>query len=210
MTPGCFMVRDLQQVQRKVIHGALDSDVFAVGQSPGRTTQRLSGLPFVSPAGKLSPGGRAFDGFLSLFGYTVDPTSPLRCVYVTDLVKRYPGRSPDGTADREPTSREIEKCAEWLHAELLIMRPKVVILLGKLSAQHFLARYADVQVCRLSDVAGRGYACSVGSHMTMAFAVYHPSRAWQYPKASWASFEAAAKEISRALAVPYPGSIPGV
>jgi uracil-DNA glycosylase len=56
-TRGCKLEFDNQKVKRKIINQALNSEVFIIGESLGKTTQRLSGLPYISVAGQISRTG---------------------------------------------------------------------------------------------------------------------------------------------------------
>jgi uracil-DNA glycosylase family 4 len=169
--PGCRMRPDEQRVVRHVVTQAAISPLFIIGQALSPNTQRRSGLPYAYPTGALSQTGRALDQFLHKMGFTIDVAGELPYPYFSDIVQRYPGPAAGGGGDRRPTPREISNCAEWLLAELLIVRPRVIILLGVLPAQYFLRRYGG---CERFEW-GVAYEVEIANNRATAFAVYHPS-----------------------------------
>jgi hypothetical protein len=94
--PGCEMKPDARKVQRKVVKRAIESEVVIIGQALGKSTQRLSGLSYMSINEQLSRTGQVLDNFLNSFGYTIDPSSSLKYVYSSDIVQCYPGRLTRG------------------------------------------------------------------------------------------------------------------
>lgn len=169
--PVCRIQKDPQRVRRQIVPRAMRSEVFLVGQGLGGRTQRRSGLPYCFPDGSLSPTGRRLDDFLERVGYSIDPSSPLRYAYSSDLLQHYPGRSAGG--DRRPLKAERDKCAPWLERELALVRPKVVVLLGSLAASDFLERYG-IPPLRMSDEAwGRPHRCEVQGRPVIAVPVPH-------------------------------------
>jgi len=61
-----------------------------------------------------------------------------RQTYMAALMRCFPGRNASGTGDRPPPRRAIANCASWLEAELELLRPKVLILVGQLAIRRFL------------------------------------------------------------------------
>lgn len=174
---------DADHVPRQLVDKALDADVMVIGQALGRDTQRLSGLPWMFPDGKLSGGGRTLDNFLAGCGQTVQPEDENRSyVYCTDMAHHFPGRREEGKWDKEPTAEELERSRGWLESELSTVQPKVVVLLGKTAALQFLERYAGVQATKLSDVLGKRHRCHFEGREFDAYPVHHPSAAWQFPQ----------------------------
>jgi len=104
--------------------------VMIIGQSLANRTQRLSGLPYRFPDGRLSQTGQRLNDFLASIGCGIES------VYLTDVVKCYQGKK--GKNDREPASLEIDHCSRWLMSELIILEPEVVITLGKIAERCYL------------------------------------------------------------------------
>ncbi len=58
--------------------------------------------------------------------------------YCASVTRCYPGRSPSGTGDRVPTGREQELCSFWLHWELRLLRPELIVTVGGLATRRLL------------------------------------------------------------------------
>lgn len=74
-----------------------------------------------------------------------------RLTYIAALMRCFPGRNGSGTGDMPPPRRAIENCASWLEAELQLLRPKVLILVGQMAINRFLGPG------RLEDRVGRTF-----------------------------------------------------
>lgn len=129
------------------------SGIVFIGEAPGLNEDK-QGKPFVGAAGKL------LDELLSIVGYTRDD------VYVTNVVKYRPPNN------RDPLPEEKDACRVWLNAELLLIKPKVIIPLGK----HALERF--IPGIKISFAHGQAYEHSTGIPI---FAMYHPAVALYNP-----------------------------
>ncbi len=129
------------------------SGIVFIGEAPGRN-EDLQGKPFVGAAGKF------LDELLRSIGYTRED------VYVTNVVKYRP---PD---NREPLPEEKDACRVWVNAELLHIRPKVIIPLGRHALERFLPEL------QISIVHGQVFTHSTG---TPVFPMYHPAAALYNP-----------------------------
>ena len=100
--------------------------VMLVGEQPG-DQEDLKGRPFVGPAGQL------LDWALDKAG--IDRTQ----AYVTNVVKHFKW-VPRGKRriHSKPSSMEIKACLPWLEAELEVVQPEVIVLLGATAAQALL------------------------------------------------------------------------
>lgn len=114
--------------------GRIDSRLVMVGEQPG-DQEDLSGHPFVGPAGKL------LDQALKEAGI------PREEAYVTNAVKHFKWE-PRGKRrlHQKPNSREMAACKPWLEAELLVIRPAVLLCLGATAAATVLG--SSVRVLR--------------------------------------------------------------
>ena len=114
--------------------------ILLVGQAPGlRATNE--NRPFAGAAGDklrawFEDGGISRDDFW-------------RKIHFSAVTKCYPGRLPGARGDRVPTPEEQLLCRPWLDAQLEVLRPEVVLLVGLLAIQTFLGR-----VPSLSAVVG--------------------------------------------------------
>jgi len=106
--------------------GRPDARVVLVGEQPGHE-EDLEGRPFVGPAGRL------LDRALEAAGIARDD------VYVTNVVKHFKW-DPRGKRriHAKPNRADIAACLPWLHAELDVVSPDVVVCLGSTAAQALL------------------------------------------------------------------------
>jgi len=108
--------------------GAGGAEIMLVGEQPGDQEDK-AGAPFVGPAGKL------LDKALAQAGIE------RRRLYVTNAVKHFKFTLPERGKRRihkTPSRTEVVACRPWLFAELMSVRPKVVMLLGATAAQSLM------------------------------------------------------------------------
>ena len=99
--------------------GPPDARVVLVGEGPGRN-EDLQGRPFVGAAGKQ------LEGLLGDAGLSRGD------VYITNVVKCRPPEN------RRPTAAEADACRAYLERQLMLVRPKLVVLLGDSALKRFL------------------------------------------------------------------------
>jgi uracil-DNA glycosylase len=105
--------------------------VVLIGQAPGAITD-VKGYHFAGPAGTF------LDQWLQRAGF---PKGYFReRVYLTSLTRCFPGKSASGNGDRAPSSAEVALCRAFLERELEILRPAVVLLVGKMAIDAFLGK----------------------------------------------------------------------
>jgi DNA polymerase len=108
--------------------GSRNATAVFVGEQPGDQEDR-AGRPFVGPAGRL------FDEALEEAG--IDRTS----VYVTNAVKHFKWQARGKRRiHQKPNAAETAACRPWLDAELEVVKPRVLVLLGATAAQSLLGR----------------------------------------------------------------------
>ena len=100
--------------------GVPDAEVLFVGEGPGAHEDE-EGLPFVGRSGKL------LDSYLE----AVD-LSRERNVFIANIVKCRPPQN------RDPLPAESEACMPWLREQFRILRPKIVVCLGRIAAQRMI------------------------------------------------------------------------
>lgn len=61
-----------------------------------------------------------------------------RLTYIAALMRCFPGRNRDNTGDLRPAPAAVANCAPWLDAELRMLDPKAVILVGQMAIARFL------------------------------------------------------------------------
>ena len=145
---------DADVVQRSVEALDSDSQLFVLSEAYARTQVRLTGVNWFDERGQLGPAGRYLDQILRCVGYTVYPPSELslrlgriparqpnlRTVYTADI---FPALPPGGGA---PSPGMIADAIyhRFLIRQLEILRPKVLLLLGRHSYATFHARLLGV------------------------------------------------------------------
>ena len=127
--------------------GRVQARAMLVGEQPGDSEDK-AGRPFVGPAGKL------LDKALEAAG--IDR----KLVYVTNVVKHFKW-VPRGKRrlHEKPNAREIAACRPWLEAEIAVVKPRVLVVLGATAAQAILGKSFKVTQQRgqilASDLAPR-------------------------------------------------------
>ncbi|HPE80003.1 MAG TPA: uracil-DNA glycosylase family protein [Gammaproteobacteria bacterium] len=145
-----------------VIIGTLAlSPIIQIGQAPGEREGRF-GRPFAWTAGK------------TLFGWYrqigVDEAMFRERVYMAAVCRCFPGKNPKG-GDRVPGADEIANCASWLSAEIELLRPRLIIPVGKLAIEQLMP------VNRLKEVIGRQHAVAINGRAIDVIPLPHPSGA---------------------------------
>src|SRR5262245_4810347 len=142
--------------------GPVASNVMLVGQAPGDKEPRL-GKPFAWTAGKTLC--RWFEEAAGL-----DEVTFRSSIYLAAVCRCFPGKKPEG-GDRVPSREEIQNCSRWLKAEMEILRPKLVVPVGKLAIEQF------IPANRLQEVVGRQLKASYAGHRFDLIPLPHPSGA---------------------------------
>jgi len=114
---GCDLYRDATQAVMG--SGDVGAALMLLGEQPG-DREDVEGEPFVGPAGKL------LDRALADAGIAPEHT------YVTNAVKhfRFEGRRGKQRIHKSPTRAQVLACGPWLSAELEVVRPRGVVILG--------------------------------------------------------------------------------
>jgi len=135
----------LCQGRTQTVLGTGDSKAkwLFVGEGPGRN-EDLQGEPFVGPAGKL------LDNMLLAMGLKRGEN-----VYIANVVKCRPTGS-DGR-DRPPTPEESAACMPYLERQIALIRPSMIVALGKTAALTLLGMDQDTSVAQLR---GKVHQCA--------------------------------------------------
>ena len=110
--------------------GEWGAPFFLVGQAPG-PAERESRKPFSGRAGKELDRWMLRAGFASAEEFR-------RLTYIAALMRCFPGRNRAGTGDLRPPPAAVANCAHWLDAELTMLQPLILILVGQLAIARFL------------------------------------------------------------------------
>lgn len=100
--------------------GKKDADIMLIGEGPGEN-EDLQGKPFVGRSGQL------LDKFLAAVDLSRDKN-----VYIANMVKCRPPKN------RDPKPEEQDMCIGWLRAQFKIIRPKIIVCVGRISAQKLI------------------------------------------------------------------------
>ena len=136
--------------------------VMLVGQAPGKV-ESSGGHAFAGRAGKT-----LFRWFERI---GLDETGAREHIYIAAITRCFPGPSPSGRGDRVPSPSERANCASWLDAELNILRPRLLIPVGRLAIERFLPRRS------LEELIGREHGVEHVGGTCVAIPLPHPSGA---------------------------------
>ena len=172
--------------------GAVVSRVISVGQAPG-DKEPVMGRPFAWTAGKT-----LFGWFQRACGMT---EAEFRAsIYMAAVCRCFPGKNPGG-GDRVPDPQEIVNCSGWLEAEITLLKPALVLPIGKLAILQFIA------FDKLTDVIGKKIAVKYRGHSFDIVPLPHPSGAspWHRMEPGLTLLNQALKLIVRHPAWPKKG-----
>ena len=159
------------------------SKILLIGQAPGVKEPQLQ-RPFAWTAGKT-----LFKWFSSI---GLDEAQFRRKVYMSAVCRCFPGKNPKG-GDRVPSSEEIERCSQWLDAEMVLLQPELLIPVGKLAITQYLA--CD----KLVEVIGKLHRLEVLGRSIDMIPLPHPSGAstWHRMEPGKALLQAALDKIQQ-------------
>ncbi len=147
---------------RPVLSHAASPRVMLVGQAPG-PSEATGGRPFIGRSGR------------TLFRWLAEAGLPEEeargALYIGAITRCYPGPHPAGRGDRVASPAERAACAPWLDAELALIRPALVVPIGRLAIDRFLGG------APLSALVGEVHATTVAGVPTRVVPLPHPSGA---------------------------------
>ncbi len=114
-----------------LVSGRSGDRIMVIGQAPGHRSI-TKGRSF------SGPGGTILGKWLEQAGF---PPGYLHShVYLSSLTRCDPGRNPRGDGDRRPSSSEIALCKPFLDAELQLLQPEIILLVGTMAIETFLGK----------------------------------------------------------------------
>lgn len=134
--------------------GPVDARVMFVGEAPGRNEDE-TGRPFVGRAGKL------LTQLLESIGLTRSK------VFITSVIKHRPPKN------RPPKPLEVKACKHWLDKQMSIIKPKLVVPLGRFGMEYFLPGET------ITTAHGKMFTLPT----RLVFPVYHPAYGLRSTKA---------------------------
>jgi uracil-DNA glycosylase family 4 len=151
--------------------GCPDAEVMFVGEGPGEN-EDLQGRPFVGRAGKL------LDEMLKIIH--LDRT---KNIYIANMVKCRPPKN------RDPLNSEQEACIDWLREQFKLIRPKIVVCLGRIAAVSMIG-----SSFKITRDHGKWY----DKNGVQFFAIYHPAALLRDPRKRPETFDDL-KELERKI-----------
>jgi uracil-DNA glycosylase len=148
---SCRLCEQAGYIERAapVVSGRADNRMMLIGQAPGVVELEVR-RPF---AGKA---GRVLFGWLHSIG--IEEADFRRHVYMTAITKCFPGKARTGSGDRRPSGREIALCRPYLEAQLTLLRPETILLVGGLAIERYVPGRPLVELIgRRFDREGVGY-----------------------------------------------------
>ncbi len=168
--------------------GAVLSEIMIVGQAPGPREPTLK-RPFAHTAGQTL--FRWFEQFCGMNEAAVRST-----IYFAAVCRCFPGKVPGGT-DRVPAPDEIRNCAPWMNEEIEILKPRLIIPVGRLAISQFI----DCE--KLDKTIGRIFRTQRAEHCFDLIPLPHPSGAspWHKIPPGKQLLERAMRKIARHAAI---------
>jgi DNA polymerase len=160
--------------------GPKRADWLVIGEAPGAEEDRR-GEPFVGAAGQL------LDAMLRAIG--LDRASN---VYIANVLKSRP------PGNRDPKPEEVAACLPYLLRQIALLRPKIMLAVGRIAAQNLLA--TQVPLGRL-----RGQVHHFGEFKTPLVVTYHPAYLLRTPadkRKAWEDLKFARSVYQRLSANP--------
>lgn len=130
--------------------GNLETKIIFIGEAPGRYEDE-SGRPFIGRAGKL------LDKLLESIGLE------RKSIFITSVIKHRPPKN------RQPKSSEIKACSFWLKEQLSIIKPQLIVTLGRFGLEYFLPK------SKISKAHGTIQEIHIDGRKIHIFPLYHPA-----------------------------------
>lgn len=145
----------LAETRNTVVFGEGDPEakLVVIGEGPG-AEEDATGKPFVGRSGQL------LTRILGAIGFSREE------VFICNIVKCRPPQN------RNPATDEIAACTPWLKSQIGIIRPKVILLLGKVAANTILQNSLPMGAMRGQVLQWEGVDC---------FVTYHPAALLRNP-----------------------------
>ena len=153
MQNECACTLRAEATQAVLGEGNASAQLLLIGEAPGKKEDQ-TGRPFVGAAGQL------LNTMLSTIGLKRED------IYITNIVKYRPPNN------RDPSPKEISDCQEWLNQEIMIIRPQIIVTLGRHALAHFVPEK------KISEAHGKIFHTTFQTIGTQTvFALYHPAAA---------------------------------
>ena len=167
---------DLHQYRTQAVFGVGNNqaDLLIVGEAPGANEDK-QGEPFVGRAGRL----------LNAILQSIDLKR--EDIYIANILKSRPPNN------RDPSPEEVAACTPYLKRQIALIKPKLILALGRIAAHHLLA--TNVAMAQL-----RGKEFTYGELQTPLLVTYHPAyllRAPREKRKAWEDMLLVAKRLEQ-------------
>jgi len=182
---GCTACAELCRTRTQTVFGVgnTSAEWLVIGEAPGAEEDR-QGEPFVGRAGQL------LNAMLLAIGL------PRETVFIANILKcRPPG-------NRDPKPEEVARCLPYLSNQIALLKPKVILAVGRIAAQNLLA--TDAPLARL-----RGKLHSFGEAGTPLVITYHPAYLLRTPsdkRKAWEDLKFARATYAKIVGGSAPGN----
>ncbi len=137
--------------------GNKNAEILFIGEAPGRN-EDIKGEPFVGAAGKF------LDTLLNEINLKRED------IYITNIVKHRPPNN------RDPKPEEVKKCWPFLEAQINIIKPKLIVTLGRHAMHRFMP---TLQISKVHGTAK--IVTGIFKEKQIFFPMYHPASALYNP-----------------------------
>jgi len=141
--------------------GSLEPKIFFIGEAPG-AQEDATGRPFVGAAGRL------LTTLIEEIGLKRDD------VYITNVVKCRPPHN------RDPSREEIEACKPYLIRQLELMKPSLIVTLGR-HAANVISEFMNKKFRSMTKEHGKRYDTTILGFKSVVIHTYHPAAALYNP-----------------------------
>ncbi len=134
---ACVKCAHLASSRKNVVFGVgnPDAELMFVGEAPGADEDE-QGEPFVGKAGQL------LTKIIQTMGMTRDS------VYIGNILKCRPDTPGQSAGNRKPTPEEMQTCIPFLHEQIDLIRPKVIVALGATAVDGLLGKTIGITKLR--------------------------------------------------------------
>ena len=152
---ACVKCPHLASSRQNVVFGvgSLDAELMFIGEAPGADEDE-QGEPFVGKAGQL------LTRIIQAMGLTRET------VYIGNILKCRPDTPGQAAGNRKPTPEEMKTCIPYLHEQIDLIRPKVIVALGATAVEGLLGKTIGITRLRGNWRTYRG---------TPLMPTYHPA-----------------------------------
>lgn len=156
------------------VHGpAMKTKVMLIGQAPG-IHEAVLGRPFAHTAGKT-----LFKWLEESFG--ANEAEVREMIYFSAVARCFPGKAKSGQGDRAPSKEEVENCREHLESEMKLIKPEVIIAVGKVAISEVLKEGGITPTTPLEDLVGKVFKTRFHGKSVQVIPLPHPSGVSRWP-----------------------------